>query len=306
MPSFRLVALLSACFLLAVEARAEGARSGKWWELYARAGVASDSNINHLLVNSVRESDVNRPDTILRSGAGFFLDPSFGKSLKTEWSYDYQRYDYSRNTVFSYYAHEVSADVYPRMSRRWSLDLGGDLDWVADKNGAIAADQTGRLGVVWSGASHLKIKAGVEYRNDSVAINPLKNGDSRIVYASAYKRVLPDVMAFGGYRYQSHSTAGPDFTYRAHSFRAGLIAHPTARLKVNAIASYAHKTYDNIDTRFLVQRRDRTFSATLKPSLRLADGLSAVASATYARNFSNVSIKEYSDRQFYVGLEGRL
>lgn len=326
MPPRRLFAAAAASLLLAAAARADevrsekygrpvlrpserelaAARPRKWWELVAHAGVASDSNINHLLVNSTLESNLNRPDTIVRSGAGFNLDPALGGLAKTEWSYAYDRFDYSRNTVFSYDAHEIAGDVYPRLSRRWSLDLGGDLDWVEDKNGAIANDQTGRGGVVWSGADRRKFKAGLEYRRDRVTINPLKNGDSRIVYASLSQGVLAKGLAFGSYRYADHATAGPDFSYRAHSLRVGLIGHPAASLKLTGFASYVDKSYDNVDSRFLVRRRDRTFSATLKPTLTAAEGLFVVASFTYARNFSNVGVKEYSDRQLYLGLEGRL
>lgn len=323
MRSARVVAFLSGCLLLSTAGRADEVRSekyprpllhgpekeaprpNKWWELNARLGVASDSNINHLLVNSALESNLNRPDTIVRSGAGFSLNPAPSKSVKAELSYAFDRYDYSQNTIFSYYSHEISGDLYPRISRRWSLDLGGDLDWVADKNGAIANDRTGRTGVVWYGPARLKVKAGFEYRRDSVTINPQKNGDTRAVYVSMSRRVFADHLAFGGYRYQAHSTAGADFSYRAHAVRLGFVGRLTPAFKLTGFASYADKAYDNVDSRFHVRRRDKAFSATLRPSLTLVEGLSAVASLTYARNFSNVGIKEYSDRQIFIGLEGR-
>lgn len=322
----RLLKVLSAVFLLAsAQAWAQDIRSDKYprpgavpahilprplpepktWEVTAGAAMTSDANISHLLVNSAVNSNAKVKDNIRHLSAGFSADPAFAKKAGLELSYSFDDYAYRTHTAFNYKNHSLAAGVTPGLGKSWNLDLGWDLDLVKDKTGTIAEDSGAHAGLIWHGPGGLRIKSGYERRRDNVRTNALKDADTDAAYLSASRRFFRRHLGFISLRWQAHAASGPDYSFKARSAVLGLISRWTPWFKLVTAAVRVEKDYDNVDTRFLKLRRDATDSVMIKPVFTLARGLSAVGSFTYMDNHSNVSMKNYSDRIYSVGLEGR-
>ncbi len=322
----KLLQVLSAVFLLAVaQAGAQDIRSEKYprpggaaaqllkrprpepktWEVTAGVGMISDANISHLLVNSPVNSNAKVKDNIRHLSAGFSAEPAFAKSAALELSYSFDDFAYRTHTTFNYRTHSLSAGLKPGLGAGWKLDLGLDLDLVGDKSGTIAEDGAAHSGVIWYGPDSLRIKGGYERGRDNIKTNTLKNSDTNAAYLSANRRFLKRHLAFVSLRWQAHGANGPDYSFKSRSAVLGLISKWTPRFKLVAAAVRIEKDYDNVDTRFLKTRREATNSVMLKPVFTITRGLYAMGSFTYIENHSNVAMKNYSDRIYSVGLEGR-
>jgi len=320
----KLLMVLSVVFLLgAAQAGAQDIRSEKYprpggtaaqfrpgpeprtWEVTAGLGITSDANISHLLVNSQVNSNARVKDNIRHISAGFSAEPAFAKKTGLELSYSFDDYAYRTHTTFSYKTHSLSAGIKPGLAAGWKLDLGLDLDLVGDKTGTIADDSAAHAGLIWYGPAGLRVKGGYERRRDNVRTNPLKDADTNAAYLSANRRFLKRHLGFASLRWQAHAAAGPDYSFKSRSAILGLISKWTAGFKLVTAVVRIEKDYDNVDTRFLKVRHDATDSVMIKPVFTLTRGLSAVGSFTYMDNHSNVSMKNYSDRIYSVGLEGR-
>lgn len=279
---------------------------GKPWTARAVLGMAHDDNITHLLANSRVHSNAGIADDVLHAGAQIEFKPRLGRSLKTEAGYAYDRFDYQRHSPFSYYAHALSADLYPRLSRRWSLDLGGNSQWLADRRGAIADNLAGHAGLLWSAAPRLRLKAGVEYRRGHVRVNRLKDSDAQSLYANAAGVLRRGWSLFSNYRYSASAARGNNYSYHSHAVLLGAVVQWNSRFKTTLVAGYSDKAYDNPDTRFRKVRRDRTTLFSVKPSVAVYSGVEVVAGFTYQQDHSNVSLKSFSDRIYSLALQARL
>ncbi|MDE2491146.1 MAG: DUF560 domain-containing protein [Elusimicrobia bacterium] len=273
------------------------------WSVAAGVTVARDNDINRLLTNSVVSSNARVPDTIVHSALDLSATPRWGDALRVDADYSFDRYDFQSHTAFSYYENSLSLDAYPRVKGRWSLDLGGGLDWVGDSGGAVSNSRTGRLGVLWEGPGRLRAKGGVEYANDSVPVDAQRDDVSRAVYLSLMRPLPRGQYGFFGYRFSSLSAAGPNYSRREHSLYAGLIQHWSERLGATWLVSYTARSYANEDTRFLTKRRDDVYTFVFKPSVKLWSGVRLVGKTLFQRADSNVSTKGYDDQVYSLGVE---
>lgn len=273
----------------------------KQWEAAVSAAMLSDNNISHLLTNSVADSDTKIKDTAVNYGANLSFTPSSAFDL----TYEYEATDYNTHKAFSSHSHSLTAGLAPKLGTHWGLDLGADAGLVGDKTGAISNGQGGRAGLVWYGPARLHLKAGYEYRHENVIINTAKNSNSGTAYFSVSKRFSKQQMAFAAYRLQTHDAAGPDFSYKARSVTLGLVSRWAPYFKISLAFTRKDKDYSNVDTRFLVKRKDSTDSIMIKPTLKIYGGLSAIGSLALTKDHSNAARKSFSDRTYSAGLEGR-
>lgn len=277
----------------------------KQWNAAVSAGMMSDNNISHLLVNSNINSNSKLKDNAVNLGASLSFAPSYAKKAGLELGYEYASTDYRSHKTFSSHSHSLTADLAPKLSRHLGLVLSGDLVRVGDKKSVISNGQSAGAGLVWFGPAKFRLTGGYEYSRDTVVINRAKDATSGAAYLSLNKRFYGRHLAFASLRHLSHKASGANYSYQARSVGLGVVSRWAPYFKLSLAFFHREKTYSNVDTRFLKKREDRTDTLVIKPAFKLFAGLYAAGSVSLSDNHSNVAIKSYSDRTYSVGLEWR-
>ena len=273
------------------------------WHVYAAPGVIYDDNINHLLINSVANSNTRLSDTEIYTSAGATLKPSITPWLLPTIVYNFERFDFTQHSDFSFYDHQLFASLHERLSQSWSLEEGVDALWYGDDSGLVTDDYTVYGGLRWK---HWGFhgRFGYGYRRDGYVFIQDKDAHSNMAYSEISRYMGWNFLFLGYYYWRYHANADV-FSFHSHFVQGGWTANWTPRFRTSLLLSSASKPYDGFDLRFNQTRYDQTYSASIKPSFALFPQLRLAGVYTYSANYSSAEVKRYYDHTYELLLEAR-